>query len=205
MQTQLCVPPETFALRLWTERIKEEGAQMRSSLNTTLSNTHTLQLCEGRRRHVHPPGSSAPREALNNCLSTITQGPEWRPLPCAFHGSARLGGGGGLQDLVPHTAQARPVVSEGFHSVQVRRCGVVERGGGYPSHEAHLSRARHRGGTGSNPSTPDGATCSRAGIGLSARARGSGHFPPVVAPSVAGLAARPAPPTGLLSASPRRR
>nr|CAI9695455.1 unnamed protein product [Rangifer tarandus platyrhynchus] len=27
------------------------------------------------------------------------------------------------------------------------------------------------GGTGSNPSTPDGAACSRAGVGLSARAR----------------------------------
>ena len=107
MQTQLCVPPETFALRLWTERIKEEGAQMRSSLNTTLSNTHTLQLCEGRRRHVHPPGSSAPREALNNCLSTITQGPEWRPLPCAFHGSARLGGGGVGSKTLSRT-QPRP-------------------------------------------------------------------------------------------------
>lgn len=65
-------------------------------------------------------------------------------------------------------------------------------GRGYPSHEAHRSRARHRGGTGSNPSTPDGATCSRrAGLGLRARARRSGHFPPVVAPSVAGLAALP--------------
>ena len=94
MQTQLYLPSETFALRLWTERIKEEGAQMRSSLSTTLSNTHTLQLCEGRRRHVPPPGSSVPREALNDCLSKITQGPEWRPLPCAFHGSAGLRGRG---------------------------------------------------------------------------------------------------------------
>lgn len=81
------------------------------------------------------------------------------------------GGGGGLQDLVPHIAQARPVVSDRSHSVQVRRCGGVERGGGYPSHEAHRSRARHRGGTRSNPSMPDGAACSRARVGLSARAR----------------------------------
>lgn len=118
MQTQLCLPSETFALRLWTERIKEEGAQMRSSLNTTLSNTHTLQLCEGRRRYVHPPGSSVPREALNDCLSKITQGPEWRPLPCAFHGSARLRGRGRWWRWAPRPCPAHsPGPPGGFRQI----------------------------------------------------------------------------------------
>lgn len=91
-------------------------------------------------------------------------------------------------------AQAHPWASDKSHLGQVGRCGGVWVGRwlsqpGSPP-QPNMPSERHR---------EQFQFAKRGNLrpGWCRLDRGSGHFPPVVAPSPAGLAARPAPPTGL--------